>query len=293
MIKKLGVDIGGTSIKIGVVSAGKVLEKMIFPIRKGNSQKALLDLIINSISRMDSTSIVSLGIGCPGVIDPSGTIFFSPHLPLQGVNLNKVLYSRFKKPIYMDNDANCFVLAEKLFGSAQQYHDIIGVTWGTGIGGGIILGDMLHRGSSNTTELGHISVRYNGIKSACGNRGCLEQTLLDIKGKPSYAELYARALSGSGKALSLWKHLGYVMGVGIANYIQILDPEAVVIGGKVTNAWRFFGPELVCTVQKRTISQNCRLLRSKMVATAGILGAASLNSNVYNKMPHLRASPNL
>ncbi|MDH4223923.1 MAG: ROK family protein, partial [candidate division Zixibacteria bacterium] len=181
----IGVDIGGTNIKFGIVSSsGKVLKSGIVSSGKTKGRKGILKnlrVAIDSLllfAREKKIKIGHIGIGVPGTVDlfKGKIIGRPPNLPsLKDFHLSGYLQKYFKKPIFVDNDANVMALAEFKYGSARRYKNCLCVTLGTGIGSGIILDGKLFRGSSYAgPEFGHTVICFHGVKCNCGNYGCVE-----------------------------------------------------------------------------------------------------------------------
>ncbi len=177
----IGVDIGGTSVKIGLVNnEGEILDKITF-----NTPKDFYELV-NAIknntysilknSNLSISDICGIGIGCPGLIDSNGVVVSSSNFEFKNAPLKGELTKRFRTNISVCNDANASTLAEKEFGIAKEYNNVIFLTLGTGVGGGIILNNELFNGGDNSgVELGHFTLNYNGKKCGCGRKGCFEQ----------------------------------------------------------------------------------------------------------------------
>lgn len=282
----IGVDIGGTTIKAGAVSKSRVIKKVKLETEANKGKSRVINNIISSIERLMNEEITAICIGCPGPLNyKTGLIGKTPNLPLQGVNLKKIIENKFKKKVYIDNDANCFALAEAVLGAGRKYNYVVGLTLGTGFGSGLVINRGIYHGKCFATEIGHATINFNGPKSKCGNDGCLESYVstrgilsrtkgLDIK---RLEELSNLASSGNKKALAVWKETGFYLGIGVANVINILNPDIIVIGGQIANAWPFFSKEMRETVKKRALF-DCKIVKSKL-RDAGILGAGLLVSH--------------
>ncbi|MBW2980174.1 ROK family protein [Candidatus Woesearchaeota archaeon] len=282
----IGVDIGGTNIRAGLVAPnGKITSKIKARTETKKGQKAVLRKIIDIIETFPIKKVDSIGLGVPGMIDAkNGIVKYSPNLPLKNVNIRKLIEKEFKKPVFVDNDANCFTLAEAKYGAAKNKKNVIGLTLGTGVGSGIVIDGKLYHGRGNAAELGHTTINFNGPKAKCGNNGCVE-SYVSIRGilnrvKGLYIknpkELFELAEQKNKKALKLWQDTGSYLGVAIANFANIFDPDAIVIGGNIANAWKFFSKEMNKTIKKRALVKDIKVIRSKLGEDAGILGAASL-----------------
>ena len=281
----IGVDVGGTNIRAAVVSNGKIISKIKTKTETKKGQKVVLRRIVDIIEGFPNKNIAGIGLGVPGMIDAkNGIVKYSPNLPLKNVNIKKIIEKEFKKPVFIDNDANCFTLAETLYGAAKNKKNVIGLTIGTGIGSGIVIYGKLYHGRGSAAELGHTTINFNGPKSKCGNNGCVE-SYVSIRGilnrvKGLYIknpkELFELAEQKNKKALKLWQETGFYLGVAVANFANIFDPDAIVIGGNIAKAWNFFSKEMNKTIKKRALIRNVKVVKSKLGEDAGILGAASL-----------------
>lgn len=293
----IGVDIGGTTIKAGLVSNNKVIKKITVKTQADKDKAVVIKNILSSIEKLIDKNVSSICIGAPGPLDcKTGIIIKTPNLPLQGVNLKKIIENKFivpnslskaqtKKKVYIDNDANCFTLAEAVLGAGKKYENVVGLTIGTGLGSGLVIDKKIYHGRCFATEIGHSTINFNGPKCNCGNYGCLE-SYVSIKGILSRSkglnikntqELFDLASSGNKQALDIWKETGFYLGIGIVNIVNILNPDIIVIGGQIANAWPFFNKEMKGTVKKRALF-DCRIVKSKL-KDAGILGAALLKGN--------------
>jgi glucokinase len=181
----IGVDLGGTNIKFGIVSGqGAILHKGMLPVQSRLGREAILNNINRAVfqslsfAKKKKIKIRGIGVGSPGTVNlVTGKIEGScPNLPqMVNVGLKKWLSRYFELPIYADNDANVMALAEHKFGAAKGYHHALCLTLGTGIGGGIILdGELFHGSNYAGAEFGHMTICYNGRKCRCGGIGCLE-----------------------------------------------------------------------------------------------------------------------
>ena len=314
----IGVDIGGTNIKYGLVSSsGKILYKEIISSgldRKGflsNLRKGVDSLLL--FAREKGIKINQIGIGIPGTIDIlKGRIYgIPPNLSfLKDFALRKYLQRYFDYPIFMDNDANVMALAEHKFGSAKGYKNCICITLGTGIGSGIIINGKLFRGSSFVgPEFGHITICYNGIKCNCGNYGCLEvyasepamlKRTKEILGKNRTTVLYklcqgnlnrlkAKDLFQAEKlkdrvARRVIQNTAYYLGTALSSIVNLLNPEIVVIGGGVALfAGKDFIRKIEFEVRKRAFpsaTKNLRIVKAKLGNDAGFIGASILGEEL-------------
>src|SRR3989344_9002704 len=172
----LGIDIGGSSIKAGFLpgTRRRCLHFKARPTPKTTQAawELLIDIIIDYCARY---RVQTIGVGCPGPLDiKRGLIINPPNLPFKNFPFKQFLEQETLLPITIDNDANVFTLAEAILGAGKKYQNVIGLTLGTGVGGGIVINKKIYHGRGNAGELGHTTINYKGPKSRCGNDGCIE-----------------------------------------------------------------------------------------------------------------------
>ncbi len=283
MQKIIGVDLGGTNIKAALVSPqGKIIKKCEIPTEAEKGEKAVISKIISSIERIKDKKIMGIGIGSPGPMDYKKGVITNPvNLPFKNVPLKKIIKNTFKAPVFLDNDAKCFTLGEAVFGSGKRYENVVGITLGTGFGCGLVINKKIYHGRGNATEFGHTTIEHDGVKSKSGNNGSIEEYVASrgitalFDGKASPKEIYSLALKGNKKAIETYNKIGHYLGVGMANVIYAFDPDILIIGGKISNAWEFFNKSMNKTIKERYFSKPCKIVKSEL-KDAGILGAAAL-----------------
>jgi len=278
----IGVDLGGTNIKTALVTQnGKIIKKYETKTEAKKGTKTVINNIINAIKEVKIKNVAGIGIGSPGPLDyKTGTILNPVNLPFKNTPLKNILAKKLKLPVYLDNDANCFTLAEAIFGHGKPYESVVGLTLGTGVGSGIVLNKKIYHGKNNAAEFGHSTINYDGKKSRCGNHGCIETHIsargisaIHKKGDPLL--IYKQALNGNKKAIKTYEKMGYYLGIGLTNIIYALDPDIIVIGGKVSNSWKYFSKSMNKTIKERYFSKPSKIVNSNL-KEAGILGAAAL-----------------
>jgi fructokinase len=285
---KLGVDLGGTKIEAVLLDENlNVMEKKRIPTPQNDYSQ-----ILNSISSLildisENVSDFSLGICTPGAISKkTGLIKNSNTQCLIGRSLKEDLENKLGKKISMENDANCFTMAESTLGIAVDYGLVFGVILGTGVGGGIVIDKKLHSGRTNIAgEWGHHTLHHNGNSCYCGKTGCVETyisgpslenqwTKLTGKSQP-LPEILSNIDNEIGKK---WKdefleNFGY----GLANVIDILDPDVIVLGGGLSNI-DFLYTEGKESVYDKVFSDlvDTPILQNKLGDSAGVFGACML-----------------
>ncbi|RMW38519.1 MAG: ROK family protein [Nitrosopumilus sp.] len=289
MLYKLGIDLGGTKTEAILLDDSlNVLERKRVPTPKDDYSE-IVDTISNLVLDVSSNvSDFSLGVCTPGAISKkTGMIKNSNTQCLIGKPLKEDLEKKLKKNITMENDANCFVMAESKMGAAKNFDFVFGVIMGTGVGGGITVNGKLHSGRTNIAgEWGHHTLHRNGNSCYCGKTGCMETyisgpaleqkwELLSGESK-SVPEILSNLNDDVGKT---WKsefleNFGY----GLANVIDILDPDAIVLGGGLSNI-DFLYTEGKNSVYEKVFSDlvDTPILKNELGDSAGVYGAALLN----------------
>lgn len=288
----MGVDIGGTNIRLGIVDdKGKILYRKRFPTLKEQGKDEVITRLLKAIADVKKNSkypIRRIGIGCPGPLDSrKGIVLSPPNLPgWNKVPLKNIVQKRFNLPVVLENDANCFALGEKWRGAAKGCKDMVCLTLGTGIGGAIILNGALYTGKDGFGgELGHMSINFDGPKCGCGKRGCLEAyasataLVKRYKGKQNVTseEIYKLALRGDRRAKKVLKETALYLGVAISNFVNAFNPEIVVLGGGLAKAGDSIFPEIRRIVRKislKPLLRNLKIVPAKLSEDAGIIGAA-------------------
>ncbi|MFH1591686.1 MAG: ROK family protein [archaeon] len=282
----LGIDIGATTIKGGLIApGGKIVKSHVHDTESARGRKVVLDNILRCVENLWDPRVKAIGVGCPGPLDiEKGIVLKTPNIPLQGVHLRDIIKKRFKVPVLLENDATAYIYGEACFGSCRKKKNIVGLTIGTGMGGAIIIDGKIYRGRGNAGELGHMSISYKGIKGKHGHYGELEE-YVSLRGVMRHArglgvetpkDLSALAHKGNRKAIAVWKKEGYYLGVAVADLIYAFDPDVVVIGGNIANAWEFFAPEMKRTVKERVTVPPPPIVKRRLANRAGILGSGML-----------------
>src|SRR3954464_6977830 len=234
----LGIDVGGTKVKIASVTDGHAHDPQLVSTPLDHTDALLdgIEALARSVIEKDGEP-EAVGVGVPSQIDfATGTVVSSVNIPLEGVALRDELEQRFNVPVFVDNDANVAALAEATEIGAQQ---LVMLTLGTGVGGGVIIDGTIFRGASGRgAELGHMVVDANGRKCpgrTCPNTGCIEAycsgTALERASGRKGREVVEAARAGDTEALEHLEELGRWLGGGFANFVNIFEPEHIVIGG--------------------------------------------------------------
>jgi glucokinase len=284
----IGIDLGGTAIKLGkFTEEGKCLKSLTIKTPQPPIPEQILSEIVNAIAQLDpSHNYVSIGVGMPGPADPDGRIaLVSINLPgWRDVPLAAWLEEKTGKPATLANDANCAGLGEAWLGAGRRFQNFILLTLGTGVGGAIFINGKLYIGHHGAAgELGLITLHADGPMCNSGNQGSLEQytsirAILRITGKDP-AEMGALAEIGDSQALEFWSEYGRNLGIGLSSLVYVLTPEAILLGGGVSASSQYFLPTLKAEIEKRvfiTSRIGLEILPAELGNTAGMLGAAKL-----------------
>ena len=278
----VGVDLGGTSIKGALVAKkGKIIKKCETSTEAKKGTKTVINNIISAINEVKSGKISGIGIGSPGPMDYKKGIITNPvNLPFRNVPLKKIIQKNFSLPVFLDNDANCFALGEAIFGAGKKYQNVVGITLGTGVGGGVIIDKKIYHGRGNAAELGHMTIKFDGLKARSRNNGDIEEYVAArgvsrIFGGSDPYSIYNLALKGNKKAVKTFEEIGHYLGIGLANIIYAFDPDIIIVGGKISNSWKFFSKAMYKSVKERYFANPCSIVKSRL-KDAGILGAAAL-----------------
>ena len=312
----LGIDIGGTNLVVGSVAEnGSALHAVASePTHAEAGQSDVLDRLIALAQRaieqtrreVPGAEIMGVGVGAPGPLDTrSGIVLLTPNLGWVNLPLRQIIHERLGLPASLDNDANCAVLGEWWMGAARGTRNAIGVTIGTGIGGGIIVeGKLFHGASDCAGEIGHTTIDIEGRRCKCGNYGCLEayasgpnialRAIEEIKAgavsrlagyvggdlrQITAQTVYQAAHDGDDLALEVVNDTAKFLGTGIANLLNIFNPEVVVVCGGVTLAGDHLFVPLRREVARRAFKPAvsvCRIVPGELAGTAGVYGAAKV-----------------
>ena len=271
----IGVDIGGTSIVAARFSESEMLEKAEVPTGAERPAEEIMESLYEVIGKVMSDEVVGIGIGMPGFMNvESGEILQINNISsFNGFTIKPRVEEHFKLPTFQNNDANCFALGETYFGAGKKYNNLVGVTLGTGLGGGIILNRKIHTGlMGGAGELGCVPFHGGISEDICS------AALFKNKYKTTGTELYKKAKAGDQEALAVFDELAHNIGELLRIVMYILSPEAFVIGGSVANSWDLLEKSLREEVDKflvPMISSKVELVPAQL-DNAGLYGAAAL-----------------
>jgi len=302
----LGVDIGGTKIAAGVVSeAAVVLRCGVTPTLAPAGYAASIAQVYRAIETMLAPEVTAIGICAPGPLNPkTGVVINPPNLPgWHDVPLARLVSESFSLPCRVENDANATALAEWKFGAGKGVQNLIFITMGTGIGGGLVINDQLQLGIGGTAgELGHMTIDFNGPRCGCGNYGCVEAyasgpaiTAMGLKAVTQglttkiadlcendlnriTPELIARAAQdGDEIAKDIYERAGFYLGIAAANVCVTVGPRRIIIAGGVSQAGGLLLDPIRRTVRERVTVmpvEQVEVLPSQLGNNAGVIGVA-------------------
>ncbi|CAD5963349.1 Xylose repressor [Planktothrix tepida] len=296
-VQVIGIDLGGTAIKLGRFAAdGTCYESLTVPTPQLATPEAVLATLVEAIAqiRENVNSIRAIGLGTPGPVDGTGKIA-KVAINLAGwrdVPLGLRLEEKTGLPVILANDANCAGLGEAWLGAGRRFQNLILLTLGTGVGGAIILNGELfvgHQGAAG--ELGLISINFDGPVCNSGNRGSLEQytSVQAIRRDTGLepAELAEKALAGDENAIAYWQQYGKLLGIGLASLIYVLTPQAVILGGGISAGADLFLPSLKAELEQRVLlicREGLEILIAELGNQAGMIGAAKLAFQKFVKL---------
>lgn len=312
----VGLDMGGTNIKAVLASEeGEILirRKYPTPVVSGEKSERIEDKLINILKDFlkeaeaqqfnRGMNLVGIGFGIAGLVDTrNGVVIESPNIStIEGIPIKEIFEKEFSLPVILENDANACAYGEKWIGAGRDFDNFVVLTLGTGLGGGLIYKGELYKGA---LEIGHMVIEPHGRFCPCGSFGCLEsyasgRAIVDRatssleKGTESMltkccdgnfykitpADVYKTAMEGDTLSREVFREAGQYLGIGVANLINLLSPEAVIIGGGLVSAWDLFIEELKKEVSKRAfkpLSAKTKILKAGLIDDSGAIGTAGL-----------------
>ncbi|SDN07802.1 ROK family glucokinase [Sediminibacillus halophilus] len=308
----VGVDIGGTTVKLAIIKeTGDIVEKWEIETNLENSGSSIPEDIWSSVAQkletigLQSSDLIGIGAGAPGFVDTdSGTVAVAVNIGWKDFALADKLENLSGLPAVVDNDANIAALGENWLGAGNQAENLVAVTIGTGVGGGIIANGQVINGVNGTAgEIGHITVETDGAPCNCGRNGCLEtvasatgiarqaeqyinsaqetilKTVYKENGKVTAKDVFDSAAAGDKVSEAIIDRVTDVLGLAIANAATVVNPSKIVIGGGVSKA----GEQLLIPLRKAfdkyalpRISEGVEFVTAKLGNDAGVIGAVYL-----------------
>lgn len=298
----IGVDLGGTNLRAAVIDEqGTLIEKVSAATPMGEGPEPVVAEIVQSVGALrekyGTADLAGIGAGVPGIIEMnSGVIAGWGNRPsFKDYPMRTELARRLNTQVVLENDANAAAIGEHWMGAGKDQDDLILLTLGTGIGGGIISrGKILHGFLGMAGELGHITVVPNGNPCGCGNRGCVERYAsataviamargLSLGRNLTSEDIYKMAKAGNERAREVFVVMGESLGIALASLINIFNFPLFLLGGGVLGAWEFFAPPMFAEVERRCLTYRTtlktkptRIAKASLGSDAGLFGAAYL-----------------
>ena len=295
----IGVDLGGTNLRAAAIDRdGNLLDKPIsVDTNYHGGREAVIGDIVAAVNRLkiqfESLRLAGVGIGVPGFIRlREGFITNSNNLPyLENFPVRDDIERRLGTPIILENDANAAALGETWMGAGKEVDDLVLLTLGTGVGGGIIFdGKVLHGALGMAGELGHLTIDPNGPPCGCGNNGCLEKIasatavesmayLMSLGDNLTSRDVYNLAAGGNIKAQRIFQQMGRALGIAVANLINTFNFPLYLLSGGMLPAWDYFAPTMIEEITRRSFTyrnSETRIEKAKLGNLAGLYGAAYL-----------------
>jgi glucokinase len=274
-MKVLGIDIGGTNIRAGLVEDNVVVRIESLKIKKAGSEAEIMDDLNFLIGKFMNEKIAGIGIGVPSLVDSEkGIVYDATNIPAwKEVHLKEQIEAKKGVPVYVNNDANCFVMGEKYFGRVKAYNNIVGLIIGTGLGSGLVLNNHLYVGENcGSGEFGMIPFRDHDFEYYCS--GQFFDNVHGLTGE----EVTQRAEGGYPEALEIFTQFGSNLGEAIKVIMLAVDPEIFILGGSVSKSYEFFKDAMWESIRKFLYVHSSDKIKVEVSETnhIAILGAAAL-----------------
>lgn len=271
----IGIDMGATNLNAGLIKNGNIDKTKNIKIDHTGTKDTIVNQIIDCISAVKVEETQSIGIGVPSVVDvKKGIVYDVINIPSwDKVNLKEILERKFDLPVFINNDSNCFVLGEKYFGKAQGYDSIVGLTLGSGFGSGLILNGELYWGNNcGAGEVGMLPYRNSIFEHYCS--GMFFERKYGISGD----EAFKKVKVGNEKAIDMYRAFGTHLGNGIKAVLFAYDPEIIVLGGSIRNAFPYFEEQMHSVLDNFAFGRSVKNLKIEVseLEHSALLGAAAL-----------------
>lgn len=271
----IGVDLGGTNVRVGKVQDNEIKTLAVTAISSEESEDVVMQEISDTIDKVFDSDVIGIGVGVPSVVDvEKGIVYSAANIPSwKKVFLKDRLEQKYGVPVYVNNDANCFALGESYFGKARDYKNIVSLIVGTGLGAGVIIDNRLYNGTNcGAGEFGHIPYKDHDFEYYCSGQRFTREYGIDGQ------VLFDRAQKGDAEALHIFETFGRELGNAIQAILYTLDPEIIVFGGSVSNAFPFFEKGMRETLKafKYQHALERLVMERSQVKEAAVLGAAAL-----------------
>ena len=280
--KVMGIDLGGTNVRAGIINNDKLDDVISVRIHSDGSVDEVMKDIFGLLDEAIDPSVEAIGIGVPSVVDvEKGIVYDVVNIPSwKEVHLKELMESRYHIPVLVNNDANCFALAEKYFGKGQDAHSMIGLIIGTGMGAGVIINDRLYAGSNcGAGEFGMVAYMDKYYEYYAS--GQFFQNIHRTTGE----RVYQKAMEADKTALEIFEELGVHIGNAINMILYTYDPELIIFGGSVSGAYEYFEKSMWRRIKTFAYPKSLEKFRIEVseLENGGVLGAAALYYD-YEKM---------
>jgi len=271
----IGVDLGGTNMRAALVKSGEITNKSARLVPKTDNADEVTNALIQTISEVFTSEVQGIGVGVPSLVKAgAGIVYDVQNIPSwKEIHLKEILEKEFKCPVYVNNDANCFAVGERVFGAGTQYDDFVGLITGTGLGAGIIKGGhLLPDQNCGAGEFGMIPYLDDNYEKYCSGQ------FFGHRFNADGGELAQKASQGDKEALAAFAEYGQHLGKAIKTVLFTVDPGAIVLGGSVSKSFEFYKEAMWNEISDYPYSfalENLKIVPSEMQEVA-ILGAAAL-----------------
>ncbi|MBR9706201.1 ROK family protein [Candidatus Pacearchaeota archaeon] len=270
----IGIDLGGTKIKVGVVSNNKLCKVISKKINSKASKNNVIKQIMDVIDIVFTKDIEAIGVGVPAIVDVDKGIVFEVNniASWKNVKLKKILEKKYKVPVIINNDANCFALGEKYLGCGMNFDNVVGLTLGTGVGAGIIINKKLYSGKNcGAGEFGEVLYNCKNYEVFCSGQ---LYSKYNLDGKT----LSNGARKGNKKFKKIFNEQGYHIGKLLATIANSVDPEIIILGGSVSNDFKFFKKSMMKSLKESTYARtySCLKIKKSNNPDIAVIGAAFL-----------------
>ncbi len=271
----IGIDIGGTSIVGGRIEGGEIIDQVSADTKASQGGGSTLQVLKNVIGQLITNKTKAIGIGVPSVVDRVNGIAFNVQniKDWEEVHLKSHLEEKFHVPVYVDNDANCFAYGEKVFGKGKDFKNFVGITLGTGVGGGIIQNNhLLDDANCGSGEFGELPYLDSILEEYCGSR------FFPKVGQLSAYEASLNAEKGDEKSIELYNEYGKHIGALVKIILLIIDPQAIIFGGSISQSFDLFEKSMYESLKDFPYPNSVKKVKilTSDIKNSGVLGAAAL-----------------
>lgn len=281
----IAVDLGGTSLRVGKIQGTQITERTSRSVPMTDNDQVVVKELINAIEMLFDEDVAGIGVGVPSLVDVDrGIVYAVQNIPSwKEVHLKDALEDVFHVPVYVNNDANCFAVGECHYGKGRSYQHIVGISIGTGLGSGIIIDRILYNGANcGAGEIGTIPYKEDTVEYYCSGQFFSRQY------GTSGENIFERAKAGDPIALQAYNEFGYEMAHAMMIALYAYDPQIVILGGSVSQAFEFFKKTMMEKLQSNFAYQHALkrlVIEASELPDVPLLGAAALHLDALEKRP--------